>query len=203
MATFSEAELQALEAGSARIGAFFFLDTTPAVRLWCGVGNIEPGVNAIDATGAAYKGLGALADVPEFQQLLNGHAERVEFTLSGVSADVLEIASAEDAPAVKGRLCALGIGLMTEDWSALLGPVHWLRRYRADFLAVRQDVADDPGQPVVRTVVLSVGSLTTGRRRPALSFFTDQDQQRRSPGDRFCERTPLYSQEITKRWPDF
>lgn len=199
---FTEAELSVLESGTQRLGLFFYLATTPAVRIWLGVGDIEPGTNAIDLTGQTYTGFGSLRDIPEFQQLLNGQAERIEFTLSGVSADILAIASAEDAPNVKGKDCALGFGLLSDDWSSLLAEIHWIRKYRADFLSVRQELSEDDENPIIRTVALSVGSRHTGRRRPALSFFTNQDQQRRSPDDKFCERTPLYSQEVTKRWPD-
>jgi hypothetical protein len=46
------AELAVLESGQQRIGVFFRLETDPIVRIWLGVGNIEPGVNAYDLTGA-------------------------------------------------------------------------------------------------------------------------------------------------------
>lgn len=199
---FNATELSVLESGTQRLGLFFYLATTPAVRIWLGVGDIKPGKNAIDTTGQTYKGFGQLRDIPEFQQLLNGQAERVEFTLSGVSSDILAIAGADDAPNVKAKDCALGFGLLSDDWSQLLANIHWIRKYRADFLSARQELSEDLDQPIIRTVALSVGSRHTGRRRPALSFFTNQDQQRRSADDKFCERTPLYSQDVTKRWPD-
>jgi hypothetical protein len=199
----SDQEYTALDGGSFRIGFFFRLATDPVVRLWLGVGKIAPGVNAIDLTGAVYTGFGEIVNVPAFRQLINGQAERVEFTLSGVSEQIIQIASQEDAPNVRGKDCALGFALMGNTWQ-LLGPIRWIRRYTADFLAVRQTLTDNPDQPIVRTVTLSVGSLMTGRRRPGLSYFTDQDQRRRSAGspvDRFCERTVLYTQERRKSWP--
>jgi hypothetical protein len=196
------AELAALEAGAYSIGVFFRLETDPVVRIWLGAGPIEPGVNVLDATGATYKGVGELAPIPAMKQLINGAAQRVEFSVSGVSGEILAIASGGDAEQVKGKRCSVGFAVMDGQWQ-LLGSVKWVQTYTADFLGISQDITEDPNSPIVRTVTLSVGSLTTARRRPSYSYFTNQDQQARSPGDRFCERTPLYATGFQKAWPRF
>jgi hypothetical protein len=198
----NEAELAALESGAVRLGVFFRLDTAPVVRLWLGIGDIQPGVNALDPDGAEYKGFGAIQNVPAFKQLINGKAERVDFTLSGVSGDILAIASGGDAQQVKGKRTAVGFAIMAPDWS-LLGAVKWCANYVADYLAIQQQVTADPQDPIVRTITLSCGTLMTGRRRPGLSYFSNQDQQARFPGDRFCERTPVYANGFNKTWPTF
>ncbi len=202
MPTFNTAELAALRSRNFRMATFFRLDTDPVVRLWLGFGSIEPGVNRYDLTGAEYMGFGEIQNVPAAKQLINGKAERVEFTLSGVSGDILAIASGGDADQVKGKRVSVGFALMGSDWQ-LLGPVKWTQNYTADFLTIQQSVTDDPEQPIVRTVSLSCGSLLTARRRPALSYFSNQDQQNRHPGDRFCERTPAYANGFAKNWPIF
>lgn len=199
---YNSAESAALEAGSQRIGLFFRLETTPVVRLWLGFGTIEPGVNRYDLTGAEYRGFGEIQNVPAVKQLINGKAERVEFTLSGVSGDLLRIASGGDSQQVKGKRVAVGFCLMGPDWQ-LLGPVKWIQNYTADYLRLDQSVSEDPSQPIVRSITLSCGSLLTARRRPALSYFSNQDQQKRYPGDRFCERTPVYANGFAKSWPRF
>lgn len=199
----SDAEFKELQAGAPRIGYFFRLDTDPVVPIWMGIGRVKPGVDSIDPeTGRTYYGFGEIVDVPSFRQLINGQAERISFNLSGVSEEIVKLATEEDAPAIKGADTALGFALMGEDWQPL-GSIKWIRRYTADVLKAGQAVSEDPGAHQVRTISLSVGSLMTGRRRPGLSYFTDFDQQRRSPGDKFCERTTLYSQETTKAWPRF
>lgn len=198
----NDAELAVLESGMQRIGVFFRLDVDPVVRIWLGAGNIQPGVNAYDLTGAEYNGFGAIQDVPAFKQLINGTAERVEFSISGVSGKVLEIASGGDSEQVKGKRVAVGFAIMDEAW-ALLGAVKWCANYTADFLAIHQVVPDDPMQSVVRTVTLSCGTLLTSRRRPALSYLSDQDQQARYTGDLFCQRAPVYANGFTKTWPRF
>lgn len=199
---FNGDELTALEAGTVRVAIFFRLETVPVVRIWLGIGNIQPGINVYDVTGAEYKGFGAIQNVPSFNQLVNGKAERIEFTISGVSGDIHAIASGGDAQQVKGKRVAIGLAVMAADWS-LLGPVHWCANYFADFLSVQQAETDDPLQPVVRSITLSCRSLLTARRRPSYSYFTDQDQQARFPGDRFCERVSVYANGFNKTWPTF
>jgi hypothetical protein len=197
---FSAVELEALESDAFNIGVFFQLRTDPVQRLWLGAGVIEPGTNAVDATGETYNGLGEIATVPEFQQLINGAAERVNFDVSGVgvTADILATAAGEQG-AIKQKPVLVGIMLMSNDgkWTAL-GAVRWIWRGFADFMTF--NVSGASGE-TVRKISLSVGSVMTGRRRRGASFYTDQDQQARSEGDRFCERAASYSQLAEKAWP--
>lgn len=200
--SFNDDELAILESDVQNIGIFFRLETDPVVRLWLGFGDIEPGINAYDLTGAEYLGFGEIQNVPAFNQLINGKAERVEFTMSGVSGEILAIASGGDSEQVKGKRVAVGFAVMDANW-ALLGSIKWSANYSADYLAITQQLSADPAQPIVRTVTLSCGTLLTGRRRPSFSYFTDQDQQARFPGDTFCERTPIYANGFNKTWPRF
>jgi hypothetical protein len=199
--TFNDDELAALAGDTHNIGVFFRLGTTPPVRIWLGFGAIEPGVNVFDPEGAQYLGYGEIRDVPEWSQLINGAAERVEFTISGVSGGVLTIASGDDAEQVKGKPATVGFALMNARW-ALLGPVHWLAYYVADFLGGDQPVAS-PTSSVTRTLTLSCGTRFTGRRRPSFSYFSDADQQARFPGDAFCSLAASYAHGYNKNWPTF
>lgn len=200
----SDAEIAALDQDSQNIGVFMRLDTDAPLRIWLGFGAIEPGINVLDAVGAQYLGFGELRDIPAVKQLLNGAAERVDITLSGVSGSVLQLAAINDVEAVKGRPLHIGVAIMGPDWQ-LLGAVHWCANYVADYLALEQPPATgmDAGAEVVRTLRLSCGSTFTGRRRPQFSYFTNRDQQARSSGDRFCERTPIYANQSNKAWPTF
>ncbi len=202
--SLSDDEINALASDTQRIGIFFRLATDPVVRLWLGVGDIEPGANAYDATNETYSGLGQLMDVPALQQLVNGVADRVTFHVSGVTAEASAMAAGE-ANLVKNKAVAVGICLFGADWRQLGIPI-WIWRGTADFVTRQQQSSGSgsQGDPVMitRVVELSVGSLFTSRRRRGLSYLTDHDQQARHPGDRFCERTALMA-GTNKVWPTF
>ncbi|MBN9007235.1 MAG: hypothetical protein J0H40_17695 [Rhizobiales bacterium] len=199
---FSDDETAALDADVINLGLFFRLETDPVVRLWLGFGDIEPGINVLDTEGATYTGFGEIGTLPALSQLINGAAERIEFVLSGVSGDLLKIASGGDAEQVKGKRVSVGIMLLCQDWQPL-GSIKWMRHLTADFLSLQQQPVTDMKQAFVRTISLSCGSLLTARRRPNYSYFTDQDQQGRHPGDRFCERTSVYANDFQKTWPRY
>jgi hypothetical protein len=123
----------------------------------------------------------------------------VTFGLSGVDATIMQMADSE-AEAIRNKTIHIGLAPLDADLQ-IIGTVLWIRAYEVDVLTV--DKTSDKDGKITRTVSLSVGSAFTGRRRPLLSTFTDADQKRRSADDRFCERTPYYSQGTLKTWPRF
>lgn len=198
---FTAEELAALNSDLQRIAVFFRLATDPVVRVWLGVGRCAPGSNSLDVTLEEYSGLGELSDAPAFQQLINGEAERVEFSMSGISAKVMALAASE-SESVRNKQTNLGFAIMDRDWQ-MIGPVHWCWNGYADFVSVDIAPADGPNGTTIRSAKLSVGSTFTNRKNHKFSFWTDPDQQGRAPGDRFCERVVKYSQYIQKIWPRF
>lgn len=189
---------QALASGAPRIGVFFRLGITPPARLWLGIGDCQAGIDATDGAGATYSGLGQILDVPRFNQLINGAADRVEFSLSGVSSQIVSLAT-DGADEVKQAPLLVGIGLFDPNWQLIAQPT-WVRRFVVDYLGVSVE-QDDNG--FVRTVKLSARSFMTGRRRPNITYFSDHDQQALHPGDRFCERTAIYTNTTQKVWPRY
>lgn len=172
--------------------------TTSVLRLWGGVGSLSLSADAVETTSdAIYYGAGELANVPALEQLINGVADRVDFTLSGVGDNRLPQIADEEAATVRGARVNIGVMFLDQDWSELL-PQRWLWEGRADTLDPESQ-ATDAGR--VRGLRLSVGSLFTGRRRPNSSFYTDKSQKTRSAGDLFCSRVGLYKQEQGKPWP--
>lgn len=150
----------------------------PPARLWGGVGDIEVPADAVEAEPAIYSGGGELISAPDFQQLINGIAERLEFEVSGVTAETIRLAL-EDAPSVKGAKVHLGTIRFSDDWQQD-GAVEWEAVFRADSLTVG---SRGDGARRTRTITLSVGTDDTGRSFAPLSFFTDADQRRRSATD--------------------
>jgi hypothetical protein len=152
----------------------------PPARIWSGVGNLEIPADIVEPEPAIYLGRGELVRVPDFQQLINGVAERLEFTLSGVNAETLRFAL-EDAPSVAGAAVHVGRIDFDVDWQPI-GPVEWEALFRADSLRVDSQTADGRR---VRALILSIGNGDTGRSYSPTSFFTDADQRLRSPTDAF------------------
>jgi hypothetical protein len=198
--SYSTTEVAALDAGGVNCALVMRLGVAPALQVWLGPGPLSVPPNSIDATQETYLGAGQLPNFPQFQQLVNGAAERLSLALSGVDDRILALASF--ANEVQGADCDFGFGLFDENW-ALIGGVHWQRHYVADYIAVTVTPAPDPSGQSSKTAALSIGSLMTGRRRRGLSFFTAQDQRERSPDDGFCDLTPRYSMAGQKQWPNY
>lgn len=192
--------LAEIEGGGVRAGIVFRVATDPPIRLWSGaIRDIAlPADNIETEEGAVYQSMGLLTDIPTFNQLLNGQAERVEFGLSGVAinGEMAAIASTEAAD-IRDVEVNLGLLVFDANWQRI-SPVAWLAAYVADSLTVERQGSSD-GQ--TRTVKLSCGSLMTGRRRPAIAYWTDPDQRRRSADDSFFDQVRQYSISTTKVWP--
>lgn len=197
MPSFDEAAAVQLAGGIVRPALFLRLETPSVVRAWSGIGDFEVPADAVEAAPAIYKGVGELLNWPAVQQLVNGSAERIEFAVSGVTTRVMALAD-EEANDVRGASALIGFVALGADWQPLT-PTAWLWEGEADVVRGQRSSAEDGS--AVRTITLSVGSVMTGRRRARLAFWTDVEQRRRSPTDRFCDRVALYSQGTTKGWP--
>lgn len=180
-----------------RRSVLMHIATATPVRAWTGVGEFEHPGDAVDATGGTYLGLGEMQDIPALQQLVNGVASRVDLSLSGVDDRIVALADA-DAADVRSKAVTLGLQFFGADWQPL-GDTLWIWDGEAD--VIRTDSVSSPDFGRQRTITLSVGSLTTGRRRPVLSHFTRAQQRRRSSDDAFCDRTGLYSGDTELKWP--
>lgn len=165
--------------------------TDAPVLVWTGSGDIVIG-------GEVYQGLGILPDVPAFQSLVNGVAARIDITMSGVDAEISRLAG-EDANEVRGKQVRIGLQFLDEGFQPLGDPLWVAPDYYADVISTDSSSSSDFGR--VRSVTLSIGSATTGRRRPRLSFWTRAQQIIRSLTDAFCNLASRYSAESEIKWP--
>jgi hypothetical protein len=191
-----------LAAGTIRAGVVVIVGRVhDAIRVWSGVGDLSIPFDTVDEWAGiyAYKGLGALTGLPVVSQLINGLAERVDFTLSAVGMPA-EIALAAQGEAAVYRDARVNLGVVVFDaqWQQVASTL-WLWEGTVDSIKVERSSDGDGG--VVRTIGLSAASAFSGRRRPMASYWTDPDQRRRNPDDRFFDRVDLYSQGSTMVWP--
>lgn len=165
---------------------------TKTHRAWLGFGDLPVAADDLEPEASIYLGVGKVGSVPALRQLIGGRAERLEIVLDGVNPEVLSLA--DDQPEeVRDAPVNLGLILFDADWQQV-GPIAWLWDGVADMPAV-----DREGQ--ARSVTLSIGSALTDRAQPRFGYWTPTEQMRRSPSDRFCERTPLYDIGSTIKFP--
>lgn len=159
------------------------IGTPTPVRVWSGVGDLSIPNDAVEpVNGAIYLGAGQLLSAPDFQQLINGLAERLEFVISGVSEEATQLAL-EEAEGVKNAAVHVGRIDFDANWQRL-GAVEWEATFRADVLTLESDAQAGTR---VRTLKVSVGTADTGRSYAPVAFFTDADQRLRSPTDAFFD----------------
>ncbi|MEG3086185.1 hypothetical protein [Sphingomonas sp. PB4P5] len=177
-----------------RRSILFRLGSDPAAYLWSGVGDLELPINALDGTPTIYRGAGALLDIPELEQLINGAADRIDISISGVSVEGIRLAL-EDAPSVKGASVHIGAAYFDKHWQLI--EVEWLALLRADTLLVAGQQTETGRS---RTVTLSIGTDFTDRSRAPVAFFTDPDQRRRSSDDRIFDHVSGITQGTSRKF---
>ena len=155
------------------------IDCDPPAFLWSGVGNLFIPADATLPVGSIALGGGELISVPDFQQLIGGTVERLDFTISGVDEGLIALAL-EDAPSVRGARVDVGTVRFDENWQ--LAAVIWEQVFEARSLTINRGQTDDEGK-TTRSVTLTIVQGPSTRGRAKLAFFTDADQRRRSPDD--------------------
>lgn len=170
------------------------IGSDPPARVWSGVGDLEIPADAVESSPATYSGAGEMLNAPDFQQLINGVAERLDFTVSGVTQETVKLAI-EEAASVKGARIHLGTCRFDDDWQLI--EVEWETVLRADKITISGQ-AQDGGR--TRTIGLSAGTDDTDRSRSPNAFWTDADQKRRSPTDLFFSHVAGISGGTSRRF---
>lgn len=166
----------------------------PPARVWSGVGDLLVPADIVETVPAIYMGGGELVNAPDFQQAINGVAERLTLTVSGVSAESVRLAL-EDAPSVKGaKVHIVRFGF---DGAWQLNEVEYESVFRADSLTT---ASQQQGDGRTRSITLSIGSENTDRSRAPVAFWTDSDQRRRSPTDRFFDHIAGINSGTSRRF---
>jgi hypothetical protein len=179
-----------------RISYVFRLTCDPPVYVWTGFADLRTAPDAVDPSGALWRGLGELVSLPTIRQLINGVADKPTFQVSGVTAAMLALA-VEDRESVKGAEARIGKVEFGSNWQPL-GPIIWEWRGFAGTIATDSTDAGNGNRD--RSVSLPIASADTYRSNPRLSFFTAADQAKASPTDRFCSHVAGISAGTTRRF---
>lgn len=173
----------------------FRIETDTPAMFWTGHGDLLVPADGLvlDAPEIALGG-GGLIDLPDLEQLLNGVAQRLEITLSGVTPAALVYAQEESAQ-VPGAAVWIGRLEFDENWQAI-GSVSWEWQGEGRSLSVVRT----EGSPPSRNVILRVASGDTTRSRAPVSYFTDADQRRKHPTDAFFSHVGRINAGTSRRW---
>ena len=150
----------------------------PPALLWSGLGPLPLPADSVIGSASTALGGAELLSIPDFQTLINGTAERLDFTLSGVSQETLRLAM-EDAPSVKGAPVTIGLVHFNQDWS--LDSVEWEAVFEARSLKISRP-AEQGGQ-ITRSITLTIVQGDSTRSKAVNAYFTDADQRRKHPTD--------------------
>ena len=174
----------------------FRIETDEPAMFWTGHGDlllppdtVIPGPEPEIALGG-----GTLVSLPDLEQLLNGEAQRLEISVSGVDDATLVFAQ-EEAPQVPGAAVWIGRIEFDEEWQQGVVEWEWNGEGRGLFVS-----GEDSADGRTRTVTLRVGAGDTTRSRAPFSFFTDADQRRDYPDDVFFSHVGQINSGTSRRW---
>ncbi|ULJ73587.1 hypothetical protein [Rhizobium gallicum] len=186
--------------GSHQLGIFLRVDTDPALHMWFGVHDIPAGFDSIDPDGTVYLGGGVLMGVPTLEVLVNGTADSVDFTVSGIDP-ATGGKMLDSLPPVRGKLVQLGLTTLDQYYQPM-----------SSIIPIWTGTASHPSEssPVVKgnespslTLALSVVSGETTRSRPSRSLWSGPHQKAISPTDLFCDGTARLSRGVQPVWPHY
>lgn len=173
---------------SYRQSYIFELDTPDPVYMWTGNGQLEH-------DGKVYLGGGGIINLPDIRQLINGAADRLDISISGVNDEAIRLID-EDRITIPQSDARIGRIHFDTDWQ-VTGDIEWLWYGVADH--IRMNSANGQNGRI-RTVSIGFASADTRRSNPQIAFFTDADQRKRSPDDAFFSHVGQISAGITREF---
>jgi hypothetical protein len=182
------------------LGIFMRLATSPALHLWFGVHDIPAGFDSIDADGTVYLGGGRLIGVPTLEVLVNGKADAVEFTLSGIAPGVAQ-KMIDDIPPVRGCEMYLGITTLDDHYQPMSAIIPIWHGVASHISESSPPVSANENPTLSLSLVVTAGEPT--RSRPSRALWSSAHQKSTWPNDRFCDATARLSRGVEPVWPDF
>lgn len=164
--------------------------TDPVARVCSGAAPIIIPADSIEDVPAKYLGGGSLVEIPELEQVINGTAQRISITVSGVSQETVRL-FADESESLKGARVHIGVAYQDDDWQ--ISEVEWLAELRCDFPTAT-------GSRTSRSIAISIGTSDTDRSKAPSSFRTAAGQRRKSPTDRFYDFKAGITQGTSRRF---
>lgn len=146
------------------------------VYLWNGFRNVT---TPDGKTWTAIGGLGSIDGMDEDDS--NMQSTELRLTLSGADPSLLQTAVSEDREGYVGKLVFVWLIFFDSEWQPIGNPVA-RKAGIIDGIEVSRHSSDEG--PATRTLSVTAQNIFYGRSVPPAAFYTNRDQQIRSPGDR-------------------
>jgi hypothetical protein len=145
------------------------------VRLWTGFGDLA-------WNGFTWNGVGTLGSIGQMEETTESRAAATELQLSGIPAEVLAIANAEDW---QGREARIYYGVLN-DKRQFVGEPFQIRRGLMDLMTLNEGGA--------ASITLAIESRDIDLGRNKVRRYTAEDQRGEYPGDKGCDAVALLQQ---------
>lgn len=196
MAFFTPDQVASLSTGRVRVDFLTKMEfRTGTVYLWNGNTDLETG-------GQLWKPMHGAGVIDGLSVPTGTTADAVTFQLNGLpdqTTDLLRLALEESQDAAQ-QLVIVYLQLFDEDWQPVGAPIGIWWGFMQSPRITRTPMQD--GEGAIQSISLTAENAFFNRSRPPYGRYTDRDQQKRAPGDKFFQFTPSLLFK-SFRYPDF
>lgn len=186
--------------GSTTLGIFLHIGTVPPLRVWLGLRPISITIDAVDEDGAIYRGGGQLIGVPTLETLVNGAADSVDFSISGIDPQT-GASLIQSIPEVRGCPVYVGITALDQYYQPVSKIIPLWRGTASHPTEAMPTVTGTEDRTMTLGLAVAAGEQT--RSRAARSLWSAAHQKAISPTDRFCDNTARMARGVQPVWPNY
>jgi hypothetical protein len=186
---FTPEQINALSQTTVRLDLLVeFQFTSGTTRVWNGNTELQSGIE--DGQPKVWKPMYGSGQVDGLSLPTGATAESVNFTVAGIPDDKIGLLAKalEESPQVAQRLVTVYLQLFDADWQPFGAPIGLWWGFMQPPRVARSQMQDTEG--AVQSVSLTAENAFFNRARPPYGRYTDRDQQKRSPGDKFLQFVP-------------
>lgn len=152
---------------------------------------------SIDWDGHSWIGLGNITTIEPIQESVSLEATGLKIGLSGVPSDQVSLALQEN---IQGKKVTVWFGVFDLTTYSVLDTPYQEFTGLANVPIIEDNMSDPLSQSPSSQISLMVEGRLTDMFRPAIRRYTDADQQRIYPGDKFFEFMPQMTEKVAI-WP--
>lgn len=179
------------------LGIFMLVNSDPALHLYFGANDIPANFDGMDPSGTVYLGGGRLNGIPTLEVLVNGTADSVQFTMSGVDpatgAKVLD-----ELPDVRGADIMIGLTTLDDYYQPMTDPIP-IWSGMGSHVSEASGAVGPTEKPSLDLALTAVAGEST-RSRAARVLWSPPHQKAISPTDKFCDETARLARGVQPTW---